>query len=50
MTGALIIATGKTDHQSAFAPERQIGRISALEPDGAAASNDRDSADCGCGR
>ncbi len=31
MTGALIIATGKTDHQSAFAPERQIGRISALE-------------------
>lgn len=31
MTGALIIATGKTDHQSAFAPERQIGRISALK-------------------
>lgn len=31
MTGALIIATGKTDHQSAFAPERKIGRISALE-------------------
>lgn len=31
MTGALIIATGKTNHDSQFVPERQIGKISALE-------------------
>lgn len=31
MTGALIITTGRTDHKSSFMPERQIGKISALE-------------------
>ena len=31
MTGALIITTGNTDHQNPFVPERQIGKISALE-------------------
>lgn len=31
MTAALIIATGKTNHKDKFSPERQIGRITAIE-------------------
>lgn len=31
MTGALIVATGKTDHSTPFVPEREIGKISALK-------------------
>lgn len=31
MTAALIIATGKTNHKDGFSPERQIGRITAIE-------------------
>lgn len=31
MAAALIISAGKTDHKDGFSPERQIGRISAIE-------------------
>lgn len=31
MTAALIIAAGKTDHKEKFSPEKQFGRLSAIE-------------------
>ena len=31
MTAALIISAGRTDHKDRFSPERQIGKISAIE-------------------
>ena len=31
MTAALIIAAGKTDRKDRFSPEKQIGRITAIE-------------------